>query len=197
MTETTPRIQTMLPEMSPAARQELTLLGVLSAEGQLQPAPVVPHRPPAASAFNVSAISAPTVLNEAFRYDKPSSFSRGLTLDIGGFRVLLISGTASIDEQGRTVNVGDFAAQCWRTYRNIATLLEAEGANWHDVVRTTCYLRDIERDYAEFNSIRTAFFDWMGLAPVPASVGIQMRLCRDDLLIEIEAVAVIPKPTGR
>ena len=197
MTETTPRIRTLLPKMSTAARQELRLLGVLSPDGQIQPTPAGPPRRPAASAFNVSAISAPTVLNEAYAYDKPSSFSRGLTLDIGGFRVLLISGTASIDDEGRTVYVGDFAAQCWRTYRNIATLLSAQGANWHDVVRTTCYLRDIERDYAEFNRIRTSFFDWMGLDPIPASVGIQMRLCRDDLLIEIEAVAVIPTPAGR
>jgi 2-iminobutanoate/2-iminopropanoate deaminase len=197
MTENTPRIRTLLPEMSEAARRELTLLGVRSSDGQLQPAPPGPARQPAASAFNVSAISAPTVLNEAFAYDKPSSFSRGLTLDLGGYRVLLISGTASIDDEGRTVYVGDFAAQCWRTYRNIATLLGAEGANWHDVVRTTCYLRDIERDYAAFNRIRTSFFDWMGLDPIPASVGIQMRLCRDDLLIEIEALAVIPTPAAR
>ena len=41
----------------------------------------------------------------------------------------------------------DFRAQLRRTYDNITGLLESEGATWHDVVRTTCYLRDIERDY--------------------------------------------------
>jgi 2-iminobutanoate/2-iminopropanoate deaminase len=136
------------------------------------------------------AICAPQVLNEAYDYDRPSSFSRGLRLDIKGVTILLISGTASVDENGRTVHEGDFRAQTWRTYRNITTLLEAEGASWKDVVRTTCYLRDIERDYAAFNEIRTEFFKQQGLNPLPASTGIQAILCRPDLLIEIEAMAM-------
>jgi enamine deaminase RidA (YjgF/YER057c/UK114 family) len=136
------------------------------------------------------AISAPEALNEAFDYAKPSSFSRGLRLDIKGITILLISGTASVDDQGRTVHVGDFRAQTWRTYQNITKLLEAEGATWKDIVRTTCYLRDIERDYEAFNEIRTQFFQEQGLNPLPASTGIQAILCRPDLLIEIEAMAI-------
>src|SRR5579875_3896271 len=89
------------------------------------------------------AISAPQVLNEAYCYERPSSFSRGLRLDIKGVTILLISGTASVDEHGRSIHVGDFRAQTWRAYKNITALLEAEGASWKDVVRTTCYLRDI------------------------------------------------------
>lgn len=69
-------------------------------------------------------------------------------------------------------------------------MLEAEGASWKDVVRTTCYLRDIERDYEAFNEIRTQFFKEQGLDPLPASTGIQAILCRPDLLIEIEAIAI-------
>src|SRR3954471_20835156 len=92
-----------------------------------------------------------TVLNEAFHYSRPSSFSRGMRIDIGKVVVLLISGTASIDENGQTVHVGDFRAQTRRTFSNISALLAAEGATWQDIVRTSCYLRDIDRDYAEFN----------------------------------------------
>jgi len=58
------------------------------------------------------------------------------------------------------------------------------------VVRTTCYLRDIERDYAAFNEIRTQFFKEQGLDPLPASTGIQAILCRPDLLVEMEAMAI-------
>ena len=136
------------------------------------------------------AVSAPSTLNEAYHYPKPSSFSRALRLDIKGVTILLISGTASVDEYGRTVHVGDFRAQCWRTYQNITGLLEAEGATWKDIVRTTCYLRDIERDYEAFNEIRTQFFKEQELNPLPASTGIQAILCRPDLLIEIEAIAI-------
>ena len=74
-------------------------------------------------------------------------------------------------------------------------LLASEGATWKDIVRTTCYLRDMERDYEAFNEERTAFFAQQGLDPLPASTGIQAILCRPDLLIEIEAIAVFRKPS--
>jgi len=142
----------------------------------------------AATPVEKSAITALKVLNEA--YDYKSSFSRGLRIDLNGLRMLLISGTASIDEKGDTVHVGDFAAQLRRTYYNITALLESEGATWKDIVKTTCYLRDIDRDYAAFNEGRTEFFKEQGLDPYPASVGIQAHLCRPDLLVEIEAIAM-------
>jgi len=136
------------------------------------------------------AITAKEALNEAYDYPRPSSFSRGFRIDIKGVTILLISGTASIDENGKTLHEGDFCAQTLRTYKNITALLASEGATWKDVVRTTCYLRDIERDYAMFNEIRTRFFAEQGLHPVPASTGIQAILCRPDLLVEMEAMAI-------
>ena len=142
------------------------------------------------------AISATNTINEAPDYPKPSSFSRGLRLDIKGITILMISGTASVDEQGRSVHVGDFRAQTWRTFKNITALLEAEGATWKDVVRTSCYLRDIERDYDAFNEIRTEFFNQQGLNPLPASTGIQAIICRPDLLVEIEAMAIFESDRG-
>ncbi|HZR28362.1 MAG TPA: RidA family protein [Terriglobales bacterium] len=73
-------------------------------------------------------------------------------------------------------HAGDLCAQTRRTFNNITALLTAEDATWKDIVRTTCYLRDIERDYAAaFNAERTAFYGEQGLNPLPASTGI--RLC--------------------
>jgi len=139
------------------------------------------------------AITNHDVLNEAFDYAKPSSFSRGMRIDIGNVVILLISGTASIDEKGETVHIGTFRAQTRRTLKNITALLAAEGCTWKDIVRTTCYLRDIDRDYAEFNEERTTFFKEQGLDPLPASTGIQAKLCRPELLVEIEAIAMFKK----
>ena len=130
------------------------------------------------------------VLNEAYAYAKPSSFSRGMRIDLNGLTILLISGTASIDESGRSVHIGDLRAQCRRTFDNITGLLESEGCTWKDIVRTSCYLRDIDRDYDVFNAGRTAFFKQQGLNPLPASTGIQAHLCRPELLVEIEAIAM-------
>jgi enamine deaminase RidA (YjgF/YER057c/UK114 family) len=140
------------------------------------------------------AITNHKVLNEAFAYSKPSSFSRGLRIENNGLVTLYISGTASIDEHGRSVHIGDFRAQLRRTFDNITGLLESEGATWKDIVRTTCYLRDIERDYEAFNEERTAFYREQGLDPLPASTGIQAILCRPELLIEIEAIAMFRVP---
>lgn len=136
------------------------------------------------------AVHAPQVINEAYDYQKPSSFSRALKLQFGDYKILLISGTASVNEEGKAEHIGDFRAQLWRTYRNITNLLAAEEMSWHDVVRTTNYLRDIERDYADFNRIRTSFYRWLGLDPLPASTGIQARLCWETLLVEIEVYAI-------
>ncbi len=142
-----------------------------------------------------SAITNHNVLNEAYAYG--SAFSRGMRIDLNGLSILLISGTASIDDDGNTVHLGDFRAQTRRTFDNITGLLASEGATWKDIVRTTCYLRDIERDYKAFNEERTAFYREQGLDPLPASTGIQAILCRPDLLIEIEAIAMFRRATPK
>jgi enamine deaminase RidA (YjgF/YER057c/UK114 family) len=179
-----------LSMLSQAERAELVAIGLLTPSGdQAAPRPSLVRSK--VTPIDRKKITSLDVLNEAYCYAVPSSFSRGLRIPLGEVDLLFISGTASIDEEGRTVNTGDFRAQCWRTYRNVTTLLESEGATWHDVIKTTCYLRDIERDYRDFNRVRTAFFSWLGLDPLPASVGIQARLCREDLLVEIEGMAFI------
>lgn len=178
-----------LSKLTDGERIEMKKLGILSEDNKLLKSvyPAVHSvRPP----IEKHVVHAPQVINEAYDYKKPSSFSRALRLDFGGHKVLLISGTASVNEQGQAEHIGDFKAQLWRTYVNITNLLEAEGMTWHDVVRTTNYLRDIERDYAEFNKIRTSFYNWMGLNPLPASTGIQARLCWETLLVEIEVYAI-------
>ncbi len=174
---------------SEGERFEMERLGMLAGDGYVLPARPEPTRPVVAR----RAVQAPAVLNEAYDYAKPSSFSRALSIDLGATTMLLVSGTASVDEYGATIHVGDFRAQLWRTFRNITELLRAEDMTWHDIVRTTCYLRDIERDYEDFNQVRTAFYEWLGLDPLPASTAIQARICRSDLLVEIEAIAVRPK----
>ena len=141
------------------------------------------------------AITNHSALNEA--YDYGSAFSRGMRIDLNGLTILLISGTASIDDAVKTVHVGDLRGQMRRTFDNISKLLASEGATWHDIVRTTCYLRDIERDYQAFNEERTRFYKEQGLDPLPASTGIQAILCRPDLLVEIEAIAMFRQESPR
>jgi 2-iminobutanoate/2-iminopropanoate deaminase len=137
-------------------------------------------------------ISTKSVLCEAYDYPKKVSFSRGMRVELGDYVMLFVSGTASINENGRSVHPGDVRAQTARTLGNIRALLQSEGADWHDVVRTTCYLADF-RTYDEFNEVRNAFYEAEGLNPFPASTCIEARICRPELLVEVEAIAIVPK----
>ncbi len=136
------------------------------------------------------------VLNEAYDYESKVAFVRGMRVDLDNCTMLFISGTASVDEEGRSIHPGDLKAQTRRMFTNIKALLESEGADWHDIVRTTCYLADF-RHYDEFNEVRNAFYEEEGLDPVPASTCIEARICRPDLLVETEAIAMIPKGRER
>jgi len=185
----TQKILIDLNKLTDGEKEEMKKLGILDDLDQIQEnhkETVTTDTKP----LEKFAVHAPNVINEAYNYQKPSSFSRALRFDFGGYKVLMISGTASVNDEGQAEHIGDFKAQLWRTYVNITNLLKAEGMTWHDVVRTTNYLRDIERDYAEFNKIRTTFYNWLGLDPLPASTGIQARLCWETLLVEIEAIAI-------
>ena len=60
-----------------------------------------------------------------------------------------------------------------------------------DVVKTTVYIKDIKKHYDEFNKLRLEFFKKEGIDVYPASVGVQATLCREELLIEMDAIAII------
>ena len=139
-----------------------------------------------------TSIANPAALNEAYDYPSKVSFSRGMRTELDGCTMLFISGTASVNEAGESIHPGDPRAQTRRALENIKALLESEAADWHDIVRTTCYLTDF-RYYDEFNEVRNAFYEQEKLDPLPASTCIEARLCRPELLVEIEAIAMIPR----
>jgi len=137
------------------------------------------------------SIHAPNFLNEPIEYNK--SFSRGIRVNFGKITILFVSGTASINERGKICFLGDFLAQAKCTFYNIKALLQSEGASWHDVVQTRCYLKDM-RYYDKFNEVRNLFYKKQRLKPFPASVCIEANLCRPELLVEIETIAIIKNP---
>ena len=186
------RINLDLNNLTIAEQEEMNKLGIINNIKEINSF-VFPEYAKGRELVERHAVQAASCLNEAYDYQKPSSFSRALSLNFGEYKVVLISGTASVDEDGVSVHIGNFRAQCWRTFRNITELLKAEEMTWHDIVRTTCYLRDMSRDYEDFNTGRTTFYDWLKLDPLPASTGIQAAICREDLLVEIEAIAVSKK----
>ena len=130
-------------------------------------------------------------MKNAFEYTdgNPASFSRGIVVS-KQTETLYVSGTASIGPNGETLHKGDFKAQVRETFKNLTSVLHAGNFNWENVVRTTIYLRDIDRDYADFNTLRGEFFKEVGIDKYPASTCIGAKICRSDLLVEIELIAM-------
>jgi enamine deaminase RidA (YjgF/YER057c/UK114 family) len=131
-----------------------------------------------------TVMTSPT-LNEASEYG--ADFVRGLRVEEANKVALHVSGTASIDEHGATVHVGDLDAQADRMLVNIAALLEGQGARFADVVHAITYLKH-PADAARIRlKLRSAGFVGFPHALVAAPI------CRPDLLCETEALAVLPK----
>jgi enamine deaminase RidA (YjgF/YER057c/UK114 family) len=123
-------------------------------------------------------------LNEAADYG--ADFTRGMKTVESNRVALHVSGTASVDEQGRTAHQGDFDAQADRMLVNISALLERQGASFGDVVSAITYLKDPADAPRLRRRLEAAGFDGFPHALVEAEV------CRPDLLCETEALAVVP-----
>ena len=135
----------------------------------------------------------PHMLNEAYDYDKPVPFSRGTRVDIKGITMLFISGTASVNENGESIHEGDIVAQARRMFVNVTELLKSEGATWHDIARTTIYLKHMDEHYHDLARVRMEVFKENGITEFPASTCIQATLCRPELLVEMEAIVIMEK----
>lgn len=132
-----------------------------------------------------AVMQAPT-LNEAPAYG--SDFSRGIRVVETNKIALHVSGTASIDEAGRTAHPGDFDAQADRMLVNVAALLERQGATFGDVVSAITYLKRPADAQRLRDRLRKAGFEGFPNALVAAPI------CRPELLCEVEALAVLPRP---
>ena len=122
--------------------------------------------------------------NEATDYG--SSFARGVSVRVPGWRYVIVSGTASIDETGASVHVGDPVGQSERTLENFETILRVGGAKPTDLVRTVIYCKD--RSYASIFRERMRRRGW----PDFPYIVVQADVCRDNLLVEIDGAAVVP-----
>lgn len=91
---------------------------------------------------------------------------------------------------GRTVF--DVAVQTRAVIQNIGEILEAVGAGLADLVQVTCYLVDMA-DFDAYNKAYAEFFD-ASTGPTRTTVAVR-ELPHPDLRIEIQAIAVLARPT--
>ena len=112
------------------------------------------------------------------------SFERGTRLILGDRSHYFISGTASIDKQGKVMYPGDVAAQTRRLLDNIEALLQEGEASLSDIKLATLYLRDT----ADADMTRKIVFDRIGRT-LPL-VTVKAPVCRPAWLVEMECIAV-------
>jgi enamine deaminase RidA (YjgF/YER057c/UK114 family) len=100
--------------------------------------------------------------------------------------VIEVSGTAAVDENSKVVGSGDAYKQTRYALEKIQKAIEAAGGTLEDVVRTRVYLSNFEL----FEQVAKAHREFFGEIK-PASTAIQAKLVEDELLIEIEATAMV------
>jgi enamine deaminase RidA (YjgF/YER057c/UK114 family) len=101
-------------------------------------------------------------------------------------KTIFISGQLARDARGEVVGKGDMRAQIRQTGENIKAALAAAGATLADVVKTNTYVTDIE-EFFKHTDVRMEYF---GALPTSTTVEVR-RLAHPDLMVEIEAIAVI------
>lgn len=114
-----------------------------------------------------------------------SAFSRGATIAMGGRTTVHVSGTASIDANGATIHEGDVEAQAQETLTNVAALLEECGGGLENICSGTLFCKTHAAEEAFRNVRRRLNIPDFPVVPMIADV------CRHNLLLELEAVAVI------
>jgi reactive intermediate/imine deaminase len=125
------------------------------------------------------------------RLPAPTGYAH--VVETSGGRTLYVSGQIAVDASGGVVGTGSMREQATRVFENLKAALAAADATLADVVKITVFVTDMS-DIQAFRDVRRAYLG----DDVPASTLVQVvRLARRELLIEIEAIAVVTGPTGR
>ena len=116
-------------------------------------------------------------------------FGYSHVVEVTAGRPVYISGQVALDGAGELVGPGDVAAQARQVFDNLQAALQAVGAGFEQVVKLTYYLVDA----TQLPVVREVRDQYVNTQQPPASTAVEVRrLVRDDLLVEVDAVAVLP-----
>jgi len=117
---------------------------------------------------------------------QPTGYSH--VVEVAAGRPVYIAGQVALDRTGTLVGLGDMRAQARQVFENLRAALEAVSATFDQVVKLNYYLVDA----TQLPVVREVRNQYVNPHRLPASTAVEVRrLFRDDLLIEVEAVAVI------
>ena len=101
-------------------------------------------------------------------------------------RLVIVSGQVALDSHGAIVGRGDFEAQAVQVFENLAVALASAGATFADVVRLGSYLTDMS-NLGVLRDVRLRYLS----EPYPAATAVSTTLAMPELLVEIDAIAIV------
>src|SRR5262245_27487786 len=134
-----------------------------------------------------------TASQSSARFLNPATMHRPIgythVVETRAGRTIYISGQVALDTACNLVGLGDLQAQATQVFNNLAAALAAVGASFDHVVKFTYFLLDI----SQIPIVRAVRDQYVNTQQPPASSAVEVRrLFRDDVLIEVEAIAVVP-----
>jgi enamine deaminase RidA (YjgF/YER057c/UK114 family) len=117
---------------------------------------------------------------------KPTGYTHVVVAPDG--RTVYIAGQVAFDSTGQLVGSRDFRAQAERVFQNLVRALTSVGGSLADVVKTTTFVTDL-KNVAQLREVRGKYLD--RAHPPANTLLVVSSLARPDLLLEIEAVAVL------
>lgn len=100
--------------------------------------------------------------------------------------LLYTSGQIPLDKNGTLVS-DEIRTQTAQVMKNLEAILNAAGTNFNHVIKTTCFLSDMN-NFAAFNEVYAKAFD----KNFPARSCVEVARLPKDVLVEVEAIAVLP-----
>jgi 2-iminobutanoate/2-iminopropanoate deaminase len=121
----------------------------------------------------------------------PKGYSHAAIIDLGNCKMMIISGQVALDSRGNLVGKDDVGKQAEQIFTNLKSIVEAGGGKMGHIVKLGYFTTDVSQ-IQQIRNVRDKFIDAKN---PPASTLVQVsKLYREDVLLEIEATAVIPKP---
>jgi 2-iminobutanoate/2-iminopropanoate deaminase len=99
--------------------------------------------------------------------------------------LLFVSGQIAMDPQTGNLIEGDIEAQADQVLKNIAAIIDAAGMSLQDVVKCTCFLKDMN-DFVKFNAVYEKYFGQI----LPAREAVEVARLPKDVRVEVSAICV-------
>lgn len=120
----------------------------------------------------------------------PKGYSHAAIVDLGTCKMVIMSGQVALDKQGNLIGKDDMEKQTEQVFQNIKAIVTETGGTMDNIVKLGYFTTDVSK----IGAIRVVRDKFINTGNPPASTLVQVsKLFRDDVLIEIEATAIIPK----